>query len=96
MEHDSRVHALIDAAQRLSSFEFVPTEYVCVDRTRVRATDTRAIAHDLRVRAVLQAAAQLSLFVPTHIAQANAHIFIRGSGLQFKWQIYSSLNHASL
>ena len=47
----------------------VTNEYVCIDRTRVPATDSRAITHDRRVRAVLAAADRLSLFVPTHIAQ---------------------------
>ena len=69
IEHDSRVRAVIDAVQQLSSFKFVPTEYVRIDRTRVRANDARAIAHDRSVRAVLDAADRLSLFVPTHIAQ---------------------------
>ena len=63
------MRAVIDAVQQLSSFKFVPTEYVRIDRTRVRANDARAIAHDRSVRAVLDAADRLSLFVPTHISQ---------------------------
>ena len=46
-------------------------EYVCVDGTRVAATDASAIAHDRRVRAVIDAAQRLSSFVPADVAMSD-------------------------
>ena len=46
-------------------------EYVCVDGTRVAATDAAAIAHDRRVRAVIDAAQRLSSFVPADVAMSD-------------------------
>ena len=46
-------------------------EYVCVDGTRVAATDASAIEHDRRVRAVIDAAQRLSSFVPADVAMSD-------------------------
>ena len=46
-------------------------EYVCLDGTRVAATNASAIDHDRRVRAVLDAAHRLSSFVPPDVAMSD-------------------------
>ena len=48
-----------------------PGEYVCVDGTRVAASNASAIEHDRRVRAVIDAAHHLSSFVPAGVAMSD-------------------------
>ena len=47
------------------------SEYVCVDGTRVAATNASAIEHDRRVRALIDAAQRLASFVPADIAMSD-------------------------
>ena len=47
----------------------VTDEYECIDLKRVPATHIRAIERDRRVRALIDAADRVGVFVPTEIAK---------------------------
>ena len=47
------------------------SEYVCVDGTRLAATNASAIEHDRRVRALIDAAQRLASFVPADVAMSD-------------------------
>ena len=44
---------------------------MCVDGTRVAATNASAIEHDRRVRALIDAAQRLASFVPAEVAMSD-------------------------
>ena len=58
-------------AKRRCGADSVASEYVCVDGARVAATNASAIAHDRRVRALIDAAHRLSSFVPAGVAMSD-------------------------